>query len=64
MDHIALELPKTKADIKRRYGVDVSDENETEPDVKSNDSEAPADMVTQTIVYYRNEAAASADTAT
>lgn len=55
MDHIALELPKTKADIKRRYGVDVSDENETEPDVKSNDSEAPADMVTQTIVYYRNE---------
>lgn len=55
MDYIAIEIPKTKEDIKRRYGVDVSDEGETEPDVKSSDSEAPADMVTQTIVYYRNE---------
>ena len=55
MDFITLEIPKTKEDIKRRYGVDVSDESETEPDVKSNDDEAPADMVTQTIVYYRNE---------
>lgn len=55
MDFIALELPKTKDDIKRRYGVDVSELSEEEPDVKSSDSETPTDMVTQVIVYYRNE---------
>ena len=55
MDFIALEIPKTKDDIKRRYGVDVSDLGEEEPDVKSTDSETTTDMVTQTIVYYRNE---------
>lgn len=55
MDHIAIEIPKTKEDIKRRYGIDVSDEGEESPEVKSSDAETPADMVTQTVVYYRNE---------
>lgn len=55
MDFIALEIPKTKEDIKRRYGVDVSDLSEEEPDVKSTDDEAPTDMVTQVVAYYRNE---------
>ncbi|MBQ8830847.1 MAG: hypothetical protein IJ017_04565 [Oscillospiraceae bacterium] len=55
MDFIALEIPKTKEDIKRKYGVDVSDLSEEEPDVKSTDDEAPTDMVTQVVVYFRNE---------
>ena len=55
MDFIALESPKTKEDIKRKYGVDVSDQGEEEPDVKSSDAETQTDMVTQVIVYYRNE---------
>lgn len=56
MSFIGIEMPRTKDDIKRRYGVDVSNIGEEEPDVKSADSgEHTADMVTQVIVYYRNE---------
>lgn len=55
MEHIAIEVPKTKEEIKRRYGVDVSDEGEDEPDIKSSDNDdAPTDMVTQTIIFYKN----------
>lgn len=55
MEFIALEIPKTKEDIKRRYGIDVSDEGEETPEVKSSDeADSPTDMVTQVIVYYRN----------
>lgn len=56
MSFIAIEVPKTKDDIKRRYGIDVSHIEEEEPDVKSSGSgELSVDMVTQVIVYYRNE---------
>lgn len=55
MEFFALEIPKTKEDIRRRYGVDVSDIGEEEPDVKSSDDENNTDMVTQVIVYYRND---------
>ena len=55
MEHIAIEVPKTKEEIKRRYGVDVSNESEDEPDIKSSDNDdAPTDMVTQTIIFYKN----------
>ena len=34
MDYIILKMPQTKAYIKRKYGVDVKDESEEEPEVK------------------------------
>lgn len=42
MDYIFIELPQTRAYIKRRYGVDVKDAEEEE-------------TATQIIAYYRNE---------
>lgn len=56
MDYFFLKVPTTKEAIKARYGVDVSAESESEPNVKtSGDGEASEDMVTQIVVYYRNE---------
>lgn len=55
MDYIILKIPQTKEYIKRRYGVDVADESEEEPEIKGG-SESPAqDMVTQYMAYYRND---------
>ncbi len=56
MDYIFLLVPQTKEYIKRKYGVNVDDESESEPDVKSATGESAADdLVTQNIAYYRNE---------
>lgn len=56
MDYIFLKVPQTKEYIFRRYGVDVSGESESDPDVKSADGEtAAADMVTQVMAFYRND---------
>ena len=56
MDYIILKIPQTKEFIRRKYGVDVSDEPEQEPDVKGSDAENTADdMVTQYVAYYRND---------
>lgn len=55
MDYIILKLSQTKEYIKQRYGVDVSDESETEPDIKSTqDAKAADDLVTQYVAYYKN----------
>ena len=58
MDYIILRLPVTKEYVRRRYGKDVSDETEEEPEVKSSSAAAgedPADdMVTLYAAYYRN----------
>lgn len=57
MDYIILKLPQTKAAIRRRYNVDLSDEGEREPEVRGSDGESAArDLVTQYIAYYRNDA--------
>lgn len=56
MDYIIIKLPQTKGFIRRRYGVDVEDEGEREPEVKSSDAQSAAqDMVTQYTAYYRND---------
>ncbi len=55
MDYIFLKLPQTKEYIRRRYGVDVSDESEEAPEVKAVDSSQADDMVTQYVAYYRND---------
>ena len=58
MDAIALKLPQTRESIRRAYGVDVSGEGEEEPEVRALGEETPEaeDLVTQYVVYYRNDA--------
>lgn len=57
MDYIILKIPQTKEYIRRKYGVDVADETEQEPDIKGSDGDTTADdLVTQYIAYYRNDA--------
>lgn len=56
MDYIILKLPQTKELIHRRYQVDVSGEEEEEPEIKGTENSTPAQgIVTQYIAYYRNE---------
>lgn len=56
MDYIFLKLPQTKEYIQRRYGVDVSEEGEEEPEVRGVDGQSVAsDMVTQYIAFFRNK---------
>ena len=54
-DYVFVELAQTKEYIKRRYGVDVSDESEAFPEIRGEAKSAADDMVTQIIVYYRNK---------
>ena len=56
MDYIILKIPQTKAFIKRRYGVDVQDEGESEPEIKGENASEAEDMVTQYVAYFRNDA--------
>jgi len=57
MDYIILKIPQTKEYIRRKYGVNVADETEQEPDIKGSDGDNTADdLVTQYIAYYRNDA--------
>ena len=56
MDYIFIRLPQTKKYILRRYGVDVTNENENEPEIKtSGEGKTAEDMVTQVIAYFRND---------
>lgn len=56
MDAVVIKIPQTKGTIKRKYGVDVSDEAEGEPDIRGPGGESTADdMVTQYVAYYRND---------
>lgn len=54
-DYVFLELAQTKEYIKRRYGVSVTDENEDDPKIRGQESTHSDNMVTQVIVYYRND---------
>lgn len=56
MDYFILKLPQTKEHIRQRYGVDVADEGEQEPDIRDGQGGSAAeDMVTQYVAYYRND---------
>lgn len=57
MDYIILAIPQTKEYIHRRYGVDVDDEGEEEPELRglSEEQTEARDIVTQYIAYYRND---------
>lgn len=54
MDYIILKVPQTKELIEKRYGVDISDESEREPEIRGNAAEAADDLVTQYIAYAHN----------
>ncbi len=56
MDYIILKLPQTKESIRKRYGVDIGEEAEQEPDMRGSESTGAAeDMVTQYAAYYKND---------
>ena len=55
MDWVILKLPQTKEYIRRKYGVEVDDEDESEPEVKGVDASSADDMVTEYCAYYRND---------
>jgi len=56
MDAIAIKLPQTRSYIKRAYGKDV-EEGEENPEIRALDADATAadELVTQNVVYYRND---------
>ncbi len=55
MDWFIVKIPTTKAAIERKYGVDVRDEGESEPDVRSTDAETRnEDALTLYIGFERN----------
>lgn len=53
MDYYFIRIPMTKNAITRRYGVDVSREEEAAPDLRN--GESAEDMVTLEIAVYKNE---------
>ena len=55
MDYVILQVAMTKEQIRRRYGVDVSDEEEEAAEVRGENAQLADDLVTQSIAYYRNE---------
>lgn len=55
MDYVILQLPTTKEAVKARYGVDLSDESEEEPDKRGSGGQTQADdIVTLNLAYYHN----------
>lgn len=56
MDWLFTLDTQTKQQIKHRYGVDVSSENESDPDVRELEGDSTTDeLVTMYTAYYRNE---------
>ncbi len=56
MDEFILKIPQTKDFIRRRYGVDVTEEGESDPGLRGlGDEEESESLVTQYVAYYRNE---------
>lgn len=56
MDWIIVKIPTTKESVKRRYGVDVSDEGEAEPQVRGTGEETASEAaVTQYVGYERGK---------
>ena len=56
MDWVILKLPTTKEDIRREFGVDVSDQMESEPQVRgSGDEDTAEDALTKYVGYAKND---------
>ncbi len=56
MDWVILKLPETKEFVRRRYGIDVDGESESEPGIRGADvgEGGEEDLVTVYCAYYRN----------
>ena len=55
MDWIILKVPTTKETVRRRYGVSVADEAETEPQIRgTGDADVAEDAVTMYVGYERS----------
>ena len=55
MDYFFLQIARTKEWIKRQYGIDVENETESDPEIRSGESTEHSDsLVTQNVAYYRN----------
>lgn len=55
MDYFFILVSRTKEWIKKQYGVDVENETESDPEVRSGeDVQSADDLVTQNIAYYKN----------
>lgn len=52
MDYVFMELLQTKQEVKLKYGVDVSEEGNSEPDKDPTHND---ELVTHYFVYYRNK---------
>lgn len=55
MDYMFIRTPQTKGYVKRRYGVDVSDETEEDASLRGEEASTAEDLVTLETAYYRNE---------
>lgn len=56
MDWFVIKFPTTKAAVKREYGVDISDEGEAEPEIRSTGQQDNSeDTVTKYVGYERGE---------
>ena len=56
MDWVIVKVPTTKEAVRRKYGVNVESEGESEPEVRSADSvEASDSAVTQYVGYEKND---------
>ncbi len=55
MDYIFLKIPQTKGYIERRYGIEVDNEREADPTVRSPEGDTSEDMVTEIVAYFRNK---------
>lgn len=56
MDWFIIKVPTTKEAVRRKYGVDVRSESESEPDVRSVEkADVAVDALTQYIGFARNE---------
>lgn len=55
MDYIILKIPQTRQSILQKYGIEMEEESEQEPDVRRGESGAE-DLITQYVAYYRNDA--------
>lgn len=55
MDYVFLRIPQTVGGIRRRYGVDVSQEQEEAPQLRGDDYTISEDGVTLNIAYHRED---------
>lgn len=55
MEYIFVLLSQPKSFLEKKYGVELKTESESDPEIKGKDGEALEDLVTQNIVYYKNE---------